>query len=427
LSLDLPADLKSGAYALKLVASRREKPIERHVVFFVRSAEPRAAICLLVPTASYLAYANGPRSLEADVAQVIMARTPILTEFDIEACANNYEFGLSAYDLHADGAGVCYTSYRRPMYTMEPTYRLPGVAAPWEFPADLSLIAWLDHMGYDYELVTDEDLDREGVAALKPYRIVLNATHCEYYSERMLDATEDYLARGGRLLYLSGNGYYWVVAFRPEEPWIMEIRRREAGSRAWEGRPGEGYLATTGERAGLWRHRNRAPQKLVGTGFSAEGMDISVGYTRLPDSRDPRGAWIFEGVDADSFGDFGLVHGGAVGLEIDRYDRTLGSPPDAFLLATSQLLSSNWQLVQEEVLFSHPGLGGNQHPMARCDMVYFTTRGGGAVFAPSSIAWGSSLLSNKFDNNVSRIMKNVVDMFLKAEPLPGAPQARGPQ
>ena len=427
LKLTLPADLKSGAYALRLTARNGERLAVERIVFFVRPVKPRGPICFLAPTASYLAYANGPRSLEADVAQVIMARTPILTTFDMEACDNNYEFGLSTYDLHRDGAGVCYTSCRRPMYTMQPTYRLPGVAAPWQFPADLSVIAWLDHQGYDYDVITDEDLDREGLAALAPYRVVINGTHCEYYSERMMDATEDYLAQGGRLLYLSGNGYYWVVAFRPDEPWVMEVRKLELGSRAWQARPGESYLATTGERGGLWRHRNRAPQKLVGVGFSSEGMDVSVCYRRMPDSHDPGAQWIFEGVEGETIGDFGLVHGGAVGLEIDRYDLTLGTPPNTFLIAASEPLTSNWPLVQEEVLYTHAGLGGDQHPMVRCDMVYFTTCNGGAVFSPSSIAWGSALPWNGFDNNVSKVMKNVVDAFLRDSPpradLPG-PLAR---
>ena len=88
-----------------------------------------------------------------------------------------------------------------------------------------------------------EVLHREGVAALKPYRIVLNCTHNEYYSERMMDATEDYLATGGRLLQLGANSHYWCVGFRDEEPWVMEVRKLEAGSRAWQARPGEQYLA----------------------------------------------------------------------------------------------------------------------------------------------------------------------------------------
>ncbi len=66
-----------------------------------------------------------------------------------------------------------------------------------------------------------------------------------------------------------------------------------------------------------------------------------------------------------------------------------------------------------------PGLGGTQNPLVRCDMVYFTTPQNGAVFSASSIAWGSALPCNGFDNAVSRVMKNVVDAFLKPGQLPG--------
>ena len=268
-------------------------------------------------------------------------------------------------------------------------------------------------------MLTDEDLHRDGAAALKPYSVVLNASHCEYYSERMMDATEDYLAEGGRLLYLSGNGYYWTVGFRDDEPWIMEVRKLEAGSRAWQARAGEHYLATTGERSGLWRHRNRAPQKLVGVGFTSEGMDNSVPYRRMPDSYDRAASWMFEGVDGEVFGDFGLGGGGAAGLEVDRYELALGTPPHALILASSEQFTDNYPLVQEEVMFMTPGLGGTQHPMVRCDMVYFTTPLNGAVFSASSIAWGSALPCQGYNNSVSRVMKNVVDAFLKPGPLPG--------
>lgn len=417
-SLALPHDLRSGAYALKVTAENAADRVEDYVVFFVRAAKPRAPICLLLPTASYLAYANCRSHTEADVSQAVLARVPVFQQSDIDGIENDLRFGLSTYDHHADGAGVCYASARRPIFTMHPKYRVPGVDCAWQFPADLSVLAWLEHFGYDYEILTDEDLDREGVSALLPYRVVINGTHCEYYSEKMLDATEDYLLQGGRLTYLSGNGYYWVVAFREDEPGIMEVRKLDAGSRAWQARPGEGYLATTGERGGIWRLRGRPPQKLVGTGFASEGMDRSFAFHRMPDSYDTDLAWMFEGIDAPLIGDFGLAHGGAVGLEIDRFDRSLGSPPHARLLASSGTLTQNWQLVAEDVMFMYPGMGGDEHPEVRCDMVYFTTPNGGAVFSPSSIAWGSALPFSGFENNVSRLMRNVLDRFLLEEPLP---------
>jgi N,N-dimethylformamidase len=30
--------------------------------------------------------------------------------------------------------------------------------APWQYPADLHLIYWLETMGYEYDVFTDEDI-----------------------------------------------------------------------------------------------------------------------------------------------------------------------------------------------------------------------------------------------------------------------------
>jgi N,N-dimethylformamidase len=420
LRLEVPADLRSGVYAVKLTADDGAGMAEEYAPFFVRAAKPKAPVALLVPTASYLAYANIQTAFDGALLQSISASTPIMQELDIEVYKNDIEFGLSTYDVHNDGAGVCYSSYLRPILNMRPKYRAPGLGTLWQFPADLSIVGWLEAMKYDYEVITDEDLHREGAAALRPYNVVLTGTHNEYYSERMMDATEDYLAEGGRILYMGGNGYYWCVGFRDQEPHVMEVRKLEAGSRAWQARPGEHYLACTGERSGLWRHRGRPPQKLVGVGFTSEGMDYSVPYRRMPDSYHRSVSWIFAGIEGEVFGDFGLGGGGAAGLEVDRYDLALGTPPHARILASSEPFSDNYPLVQEEIYFMTPGLGGTQNAWVRADLVYFTTPGDGAVFSTGSIAWGSALPSNNFQNAVSRLTKNVVDAFLAKGALPGA-------
>ena len=219
-------DLKSGAYAVRLRAGHGHDLGEEYLVFFVRAAQPRAPICFVVPTASYLAYANERLSFDAQIAQPISGQTPIVSAVDVEMYQSR-EFGMSTYDTHSDGAGVCFSSYLRPIINMRPKYRMSAMGIPWQFPADLSLVAWLEHMNYDWELITDEDLDREGLESLKPYKCVISGTHPEYTSERMLDAMEDYLAQGGRYIYLGGNGYYWNVAFRSAEPWCMEVRKLE--------------------------------------------------------------------------------------------------------------------------------------------------------------------------------------------------------
>lgn len=408
----VPADLKSGCYALRLTAGENEE----YIPFFVRAAKPKAKIVVLMATASYLAYANEQLSFCSPIVQPIFGRTPVLTEKDIVR-VESQELGLSTYDAFLDGAGVCFSSYKRPILNMRPKYRM-ALASVWQFPADLSIIAWLENKGYDYEVLTDEDLHRDGAACLKPYTTVITGSHPEYYSERMMNGTEEYLAGGGRLIYTGANGYYWVVSFSDDEPWCMEVRKAESGSRAWQAMPGEYYNQTEAVRSGMWRNRARAPQKLVGVGFSTEGFDTSGSFTKLPDAKDPAVSWIFDKVDSDTFGDFGLALGGAAGLEMDRYDLLLGTPPATRLLATSQGLTDNYPRVSEEIYYNFPGQGATQDYQCRADVVYFTTANNGAVFSTGSIAWASALPCKNFDNPVSSIMGNVLNAFLREGPLP---------
>lgn len=416
-SLTLPKDLKSGVYALRL----RGGGVEDHVPFIVRPDEPRAKIAVLMSTFTYLAYANEHLAYEAPIAQAIVAHTPVIVPEDLEY-KKLEEFGLSTYDHHSDGAGCCYSSWRRPIITLRPRYRMPMLSYPWGLPADLSLLWWLEHAGYDFDLITDHDLAAEGQAALAPYNVIINCTHPEYYSQSMMDATEDYLRDGGRVMYLGGNGYYWVTEFRPEAPHCIEVRKLDSGSRAWQAEPGEGHLATSGTKSGLWRNRGRAPQKIVGLGFTTEGMDESQPFERMPDSFHKRVSWIMEGIgDEEKIGDFGLGAGGAAGLELDRYDLALGTPPHTQLIAASWGHSDNYPLVSEEVTYAFPGRGGTQDYQVRGDMIYFTTPKDGAVFAAGSIAWSQALPCHQGHNNVATVTRNVLDAFSKVGPLPGVP------
>lgn len=417
-SVKLPDDLRSGAYAMRLRAGPGTGLGEEYVVFFVRPRTPKAKIAFQVPTASYLAYANEHLSFDAQIIQPMTGQPPIVAEIDIEMYQNE-EFGLSTYDLHNDGAGCCYSSYLRPIVNMRPKYRISSMGTTWQFPADLSIIGWLEHQGYDYEIITDEDLHREGADCLRPYNVVLTGTHPEYVSTRMLDATEDYVADGGRLIYMGGNGYYWCVAFRDDEPWCMEVRKLDSGMRAWAARPGEDYLATTGEKSGLWKNRGRPPQKLLGVGFISEGFEHSRPFRRMPDSYHRTVSWITEGIEGEIIGDFGLAHGGAAGLELDRYDLALGTPPHAKIIASSGGHTDNYVIVQEEVLYEYQALTGTYDYRVRADIVYFTTPNNGAVFSTGSIAFGQALPCHGFKNDVSRMLANVVDAFSKDGRLPG--------
>jgi N,N-dimethylformamidase len=412
-ALTIPAQLRSGVYSMRLRTSGGED----HIPFFVRPKKgaPAARIVFLAPTNSYLAYANEQLKISYRLAPNQTTRGAHTPE-DRYSEANGL---VSLYDVHRDGSGVCYSSRLRPIMTLRPKYYTRILGCPHQLPADLHLIDWLEAQGYEYDVITDEDLHTEGLDLLAPYQVVLTGSHPEYWTASMLNALETYLHRGGRLMYLGGNGFYWVTSIDPTRPHVVEVRRW-GGIRAWEAEPGERYHSTTGELGGLWRFRGKAPQRLVGVGFTAQGFDTNRPYRRQPDSLDARAAFIFAGIGREELiGDFPslVLNHGAAGFELDRADPALGTPSHALVLASSFGHTDSYQHVVEEVLTSNSRQGGTVNPLVRADMVYFTYPNGGAVFSTGSIAWCGSLSFNNYDNNVARVTENVLQRFLSEEPL----------
>jgi N,N-dimethylformamidase len=383
-----PATLKSGVYGARLRAGASED----YIPFVVRppKGRPAAKIALVIPTFSYLAYGGTGTS----------AFRP-----------------LSLYSRHSDGSGVCYSSRLRPITNMRPKIQTNN---PWQFMADTHLVDWLEVKGFGVDFYTDEDLHFEGAAVLTPYKAVLTATHPEYYSIEMLNAVRTYLTGGGRLMYLGGNGFYWVTPMDPTGRYI-EVRRRD-GTEHWQGAPGEHYHSLTGEPGGLWRFRGLAPQQFFGVGFTAQGFDRNSPYRRQPGSFDPRASWIFDGIGRDELiGEHPslVLEVGAAGSELDRADFALGTPPHTLVLASSSGHSDAYQHVVEQINTSNGAKpGGSENPLVRADMVFLEYPNGGAVFSTSAIAWCGSLSYNNYTNNVSRVTENVLRRFASDAPLP---------
>jgi N,N-dimethylformamidase len=249
---------------------------------------------------------------------------------------------------------------------------------------------------------------------------VLTGSHPEYHTGEMLDALEAYRNSGGRFCYLGGNGFYWKIALSPERDGVIEIRRGEGGIRAWAAEPGEYYNQFDGEYGGLWRRNGRPPQHLCGVGFTAQGNFLGSYYRKHAQAADRRVAWIFDGVDEETFGDHGMSGHGAAGFELDRTDKRLGTPEHAMVLASSENHPPDapWVLVPEEVLthlVTWPGEPARD--LIRADLTFFECPDGGAVFSTGSITFCGSLMTNNFDNDVSRILDNVVGRFLDPAPF----------
>ena len=213
-------------------------------------------------------------------------------------------------------------------------------------------------------------------------------------------------------MYLGGNGFYWRISYDKNSSDIIECRKSEAGIRAVETHPGESYTSLTGEYTGLWRRNNCSPNKLVGVGMVSQGFDISSPYFRTKQSYNKKVRFIFEGIKENKIGNFGLSGGGAAGLEIDSYNKELGSPENAIVLASSKKHTDVYLMTPEDLLDPVLGISGTEAENVKSDMVFFETKNNGAVFAVGSIAWGGSMAWNKYENNVSLITKDVLDRFL---------------
>ena len=62
-------------------------------------------------------------------------------------------------------------------------------------------------------------------------------------------------------------------------------------------------------------------------------------------------------------------------------------------------------------------LGGLDDLQVLADIMFFEMSNGSAVYSTSSISWCASLFHNQHDNNVSRIIRNVLDRFLDNRPI----------
>ncbi len=409
---EVPQDCKSGNYAMRLRCGEDED----YVPFFIAAplGKPRASICVVIPTYTYVMYGNNGRY---DYGPAIEQRMKDWGAYPYNP-ERHSQFSQSSYNLHPDGSGISLCSWRRPLLNLRSGYLT--LLAPRcgsglrHYQADSHLWSWLESKGLDFDVVTDHQLERDGAEALKPYRTVLTCTHPEYHTERSLDAFQGYIDQGGNLCYLGGNGFYWRIAVSDTIPGIAEIRRNEGGIRTWATQPGEYYNALDGQYGGLWRRNGRPPQVLTGIGFSAQGTFNGSYYRRMQDSYRADLDWMFRGIDDDILGNEGLSGSGAAGYELDRHDPLLGSPDNAVIVAKSEAHASTYVVAPEEML-THVSTTTGDPPadLIRADIVYFDTPSGGAVFSVGSITFCGSLPCNNYDNAISRLLENVVRWFSK--------------
>ena len=409
LTFKIPPKMPSGVYVMRIECDGNQDAMPFYVC--PPLGKRSAKLCVLIPTFTYAVYGNHARP-DYDISW--QQRIKDWNAYPYNP-AEYPHYGLSTYNCHPDGSGICHASHRRPLLNLRPGYITFGdtpCSGLRHFQADSHLISWLHAKNIEYDVITDTELQHDGLKAIEGYKAVVTATHPEYHTEQTLNALRDYRDNGGVLHYLGGNGFYWRVARHVENDSLLEIRRAEGGIRAWEAEPGEYYNAFDGTYGGLWRRNGRTPQALVGVGFTAQGEFYGSSYRRKCYA--PEFDWVFDGIEGDVLGDFGFSGNGAAGFELDHLDKNLGSLTETTLLAQSGSQNSEFVLVPEEQLTHMSTLHGRANEDLTADMIYFKVPGGGAVFSVGSITFCGSLPWNNYNNNISKLLENVLSKSIKS-------------
>jgi len=259
--------------------------------------------------------------------------------------------------------------------------------------ADLWILNWLEDAGYQVDVISDTDFHL-GFSDLNSYGAVLLNSHPEYWSFEMVDAMQAYLAAGGSLLYLGGNGMFERCIFNDDATALTFFNGSPAQDRA------AAYLRNV--------QPERPERSILGVAFRFDyswGGDPST-YVACPYQVVTADHPLFAGtgvVNGDLIGQTGrqgVNGGGASGWEMDTSNAG-NHGDDGFEVAASVgndrgAPPANLQLLAR---------GTNSETHA-ADMTYYETGNGGFVFSVGSICFGGSLVQ---DVSLQTVVKNALN------------------
>lgn len=344
---------------------------------------PQSAIAVLASTNTWNAYNNyGGRSNYVN-ADHLPACPVVNARQDLDRYHDATPFGT----WKAQDDEFLPLSFDRPepnnhiLDEGEVTDPVQGRVQCGQAPGEWRLYGWLEREGFPYDLYAEAQL-HDGTLDLDAYKVLILAVHPEYWSREMYLRVKQWVfERGGRLMYLGGNGLNCEIIFLPNGRMrcLSHLRslHGELGGRSADG---------TIEYESRMHRTLESEANLLGVVCTETGIMTSAPYRVLdPDH------WIFEGTGlrkGDEFGKDTLherVPGGASGHETDK--RSASSPANTVLLAKG----TNPDDGGAEITIHEPGQGA-------------------AVFSVGSITWVSALFC---DPHVSRITRNVLTRFLR--------------
>jgi hypothetical protein len=347
----------------------------------VAPATPQARVAIIASTNTWNAYNNfGGRSNYIN-ANALPPRPTVNARLDLGryngALAGVWQFRDEEYAPLSFDRPEPFNHIPKDVQLTDP---IRGRQACHLAETEWRLLGWMEREGFGYDLYADYQL-HDGRLDLDAYDVLVLSTHPEYWSrEAYLQVKRWVFERGGRLMYLGGNGIDCEVEL-------------SAGStmrcRTWLPTPaGVPFVdPATGQRYDCrFHHKLESPAELLGVVFSEAGCATSAPFRAVDTNH-----WIFAGTglkEGDKFGAHSLHErcpGGASGHETDK--RTPSAPPATHLLAR--------------------GMNAND---GGAEMVYHEAPvGGGAVFSVGSITWPACVL---IDEACSKITRNVLERML---------------
>ena len=256
--------------------------------------------------------------------------------------------------------------------------------------AELWVLNWLENEGYDFDVYSDYDFHL-GMDDFARYKVLILTTHPEYWTFGMLDHVEEYLAAGGNLLYLGGNGVFEQCEYV-----------RDGDALRFEG--GDPSL---GRDRWYFRNLGRPEREILGVAFLNNNyLTVSAPAPyKVEMSAHP----FFAGTglsDGDLIGQIGH-NGAASGWEMDWSEPAIAGAGEVVSAwegsdrggrpATLQVLARGTNQPVDGALTAH--------------MTYYTHDGGGFVFSAGSLCFGGSLA---LDAKLAAIVKNALNHGLGA-------------
>ena len=338
-SYSVPANAQSGIYSARCTGISGEAT---HICFVVRpSATQRGEVAVLANTNTWTSY----------------------NEFG----------GRSKYSVPMGTT----LSFERPN---------PGVT-PIEYNvidhllrAELWMLNWLEDEGYKTDVYSDLDFHK-GITNFNRYKALVISTHPEYWTAAMLDHLEAYIAAGGSVLYLGGNGLFEQVEINEPAQTLTHMTDD-----------------TTRNRDAFY-FRNLEPPRpergILGVAYRYDNYMTFAPYKVLDATHR-----LFQGTglaNGDLIGENGINGNGASGWEMDT--AIAGTvPPGTVVSATGPddrgAPPANLVVIARG---TNPGFGA--------DMTCYDIPAGGRVFSVGSISFVGSMIR---DANLQQIVRNVL-------------------